>query len=89
MTDNQPPKRIWLNLASREAQFYGDHIFTGAFEYLAADSDEDAAPNSVSYIRADLIPVERIREYFVVGGWFNPEMMEHDKVRELRAYRSC
>lgn len=26
---------------------------------------------------------ERIREYLTLGGLFNPEMMEHDKVRDL------
>jgi hypothetical protein len=27
--------------------------------------------------------LERIREYLTLGGLFNPEMMEHDKVRDL------
>lgn len=27
--------------------------------------------------------LERIREYLTLGGLFNPELMEHDKVRDL------
>jgi hypothetical protein len=26
---------------------------------------------------------ERIRQYLSVGGYFNPELMDHDKVRDL------
>jgi len=27
--------------------------------------------------------VDRITDYLSVGGFFNPEMMDHDKVRDL------
>jgi len=27
--------------------------------------------------------IERIKEYLLNGGLFNPEMMEHEKVRDL------